>query len=66
VRQIIVNNVLQTEGCSFCKERQIGQQKYIEQIGTTYPKLNRVIMPLFATEIKGLEKLDQMRMLLFK
>jgi arsenite-transporting ATPase len=66
VRQIIVNNVLQSESCSFCKERQVGQQKYIEQIGTTYPKLNRVIMPLFASEIKGLEKLNQMRMLLFK
>jgi arsenite-transporting ATPase len=66
VRQIIVNNVLQSEGCSFCKERQISQQKYLEQIGRTYPKLNRVIMPLFASEIKGLEKLNQMRMLLFK
>jgi len=65
VRQMIVNNVLQSEGCSFCKERQIGQQKYLKQISTTYPKLNRVIMPLFASEIKGLEKLNQMRMLLF-
>jgi len=65
VRQMIVNNVLQSEGCSFCKERQIGQQKYLEQISITYPKLNRVIMPLFANEIRGLEKLSQMRMLLF-
>lgn len=66
VRQMIVNNVLQSEGCSFCKERQKGQQKYLEQISATYPKLNRVIMPLFASEIKGLEQLDQMRTLLFK
>jgi arsenite-transporting ATPase len=65
VRQMIVNNVLQSEGCSFCKERQIGQQKYLEQINTTYSKLNRVILPLFASEVKGLEKLNQMRMLLF-
>lgn len=65
VRQMIVNNVMESEGCSFCKERKIGQQKYLEQISTTYPKLNRVIMPLFANEIKGLEKLNQMRMLLF-
>jgi arsenite-transporting ATPase len=66
VRQMIVNNVLQSEGCSFCKERQKGQQKYLEEISETYPKLNRVIMPLFAGEIKGLEKLNQMRTLLFK
>jgi arsenite-transporting ATPase len=66
VRQMIVNNVLQSEGCSFCKERQKGQQKYLEEISETYPKLNRVIMPLFAGEVKGLEKLNQMRTLLFK
>ena len=66
VRQMIVNNVLQSEGCSFCKERQKGQQKYLEQISATYPKLNRVIIPLFASEIKGLEQLNQMRTLLFK
>jgi arsenite-transporting ATPase len=66
VRQMIVNNVLQSEGCSFCKERQKRQQKYLEEISETYPKLNRVIMPLFAGEVKGLEKLNQMRTLLFK
>ncbi len=65
VRQMIVNNVMESVGCSFCKERKIGQQKYLEQISTTFPKLNRVIMPLVANEIKGLEKLNQMRMLLF-
>ncbi|EAR13303.1 Anion-transporting ATPase [Polaribacter irgensii 23-P] len=66
VRQMIVNNVLQSEGCSFCRERQKEQQKYLLQISETYPKLNRVIMPLFASEIKGFEKLNQMRKLLFK
>jgi arsenite-transporting ATPase len=66
VRQMIVNNVLQSEGCSFCKERQKGQQKYLEEISETYPKLKKVIMPLFAGEVKGLEKLNQMRTLLFK
>ena len=65
VRQMIVNNVMESEGCSFCKERKTAQQKYLEQINTTYPNLNRVIVPLFSKEIKGLERLDQMRMLLF-
>lgn len=65
VRQIIVNNVMESEGCSFCKERKQAQQKYLEQISTTYPNLNRVIVPLFTYEIQGIERLDQMRMLLF-
>jgi arsenite-transporting ATPase len=62
---MIVNNVMESEGCSFCKERKTAQQKYLEQISATYPNLNRVIIPLFTNEIKGLEKLNQMRMLLF-
>ena len=65
VRQIIVNNVMESEGCSFCKERKNAQQKYLEQISTTYPDLKRVIVPLFAYEIQGMERLDQMRMSLF-
>lgn len=65
VRQIIVNNVMESEGCSFCMERKNAQQKYLEQISTTYPNLNRVIVPLFTYEIQGIERLDQMRMSLF-
>jgi len=65
VRQIIVNNVMESEGCSFCKERKNAQQKYLEQISSTYPDLKRVIVPLFAYEIQGMERLDQMRMSLF-
>ena len=65
VRQIVVNNVMESEGCSFCKERKNAQQKYLEQISITYPNLNRVIVPLFANEIQGMERLNQMRMSLF-
>ncbi len=65
VRQIVVNNVMESEGCSFCKERKNAQQKYLEQISITYPNLNRVIVPLFAYEIQGMERLNQMRMSLF-
>lgn len=65
VRQIIMNNVMESEECGFCRERKIGQQKYLEQISATFPKLNKVIIPLFANEIKGLEKLNKMKMSLF-
>jgi arsenite-transporting ATPase len=65
VRQLIVNNVMESDGCGFCRERKAAQQKYMEQISTTYPNLNRVIVPLFSDEIKGIEKLNQMRLKLF-
>lgn len=65
VSQIIINNVMESDGCSFCIERKISQQKYMEQINTTYLALNRVIVPLFPSEVKGLEKLDHMRISIF-
>ena len=65
VRQMIVNNVIESEACSFCKEKKKSQLKYIEQIGNYYNDLNRTIIPLFPTEITGIEKLNQLRILLF-
>ncbi len=65
VRQMIVNNVIESEGCSFCKEKKKSQLKYMEQIGSYYNDLNRVVIPLFPSEITGIEKLNQLRILLF-
>jgi arsenite-transporting ATPase len=65
VPQIIMNNVMVSQGCSFCKERKNVQQKYLEQVDKTYPNMNKVIVPLFSEEIKGFERLDQMRTFLF-
>ncbi|MCX6233327.1 MAG: ArsA family ATPase [Bacteroidetes bacterium] len=64
-RQIIVNNVMVSEGCDFCKRRKAGQLKYIQQIGDTFKDLNMVTVPVFPEEIKGLEALNLLRMCLF-
>ena len=65
VRQIIVNNVIESDGCSFCQQRKRSQEKYLAEIGSTYPNLNRVVVPLFSGEVKGLERLNGMRTVLF-
>jgi len=64
-RQIIVNNVMVSEDCSFCKRRKAGQLKYIQQISKIFNHLNKVEVPLFAEEIKGIEALHQLKMFLF-
>jgi arsenite-transporting ATPase len=64
-RQIIVNNVMVSEGCDFCKSRKAGQLPYLQQIGEIYKSLNTVEVPVFATEIKGLKALDKLKSLLF-
>jgi arsenite-transporting ATPase len=65
-RQIIVNNVMVSDDCSFCKSRKAGQAKYIQQISEIFDNLNRVQVPVFAEEIKGKEALDKLRMSLFE
>jgi arsenite-transporting ATPase len=65
IRQMIINNVMESDECGFCKERKAAQHKYLEQIRTNYSDLNRVAIPLFTGEIKGLEKLNNLRTILF-
>ena len=64
-RQIIVNNVMVSEGCDFCKRRKAGQLPYLQEISETFSNLNMVEVPMFAEEIKGIEALNQLKMFLF-
>ena len=65
-RQIIVNNVMISEDCSFCISRKKGQSKYLKQIGEIFGKQYVVKVPLFPDEIKGLDSLNQLKMSLFE
>ena len=65
VKHAIVNNVMESTGCSFCQDRKFSQLRYLLQINKLYPDLNKVIVPLFSHEIQGSAKLDRMRNFLF-
>jgi arsenite-transporting ATPase len=65
-KQIIVNNIMVSEGCDFCKKRKAAQLPYLHEIGETFSILNKVEVPMFAEEIKGLEALNQLRKCLFE
>jgi len=64
-KQVIVNNIMVSEGCDFCKKRKAAQLPYLHEIGETFSILNKVEVPMFAEEIKGLEALNQLRKYLF-
>jgi arsenite-transporting ATPase len=64
-RQIIVNNVMFSDGCDYCKRRKAGQMPYLKEIGETFSKLNMVGVPMFAEEIKGMEALKKLKSVLF-
>lgn len=64
--QLIINNVMISEDCSFCKRRKNGQRKYLQQINDIFQHLKTVEVPAFPEEIKGLEALNQLQNYLFK
>ncbi|MBU1613978.1 ArsA family ATPase [bacterium] len=66
VRQLVVNNVLESSGCEFCKIRKKAQQGYINRIREKFSNLKITIMPLQPQEVKGIDALKSLKDLLFK
>lgn len=65
VNKIAVNNVLESDGCQFCKDRRIQQQIYVKQIKDKFENMEIVQIPLQNKEVRGLESLNNMKELIF-
>jgi arsenite-transporting ATPase len=65
VRQLIINNVLQSDGCEFCREKRKSQHEHITQMGEKFKGLTTTIVPLQPREVKGREALANFKQLLF-
>lgn len=65
-QQIIVNNVMTSEDCDFCRRRMKGQAPYILDIGKRFSHLNKAEVPMFPEEIKGLSTLNELKSVLMK
>ena len=66
VRQLVINNVLESTDCGFCRERKKEQEKYINQIGGNFSNLKITITPLQSKEVKGIDALNNFKELLFQ
>lgn len=66
VRQLVINNVLESTGCGFCRERKNEQGKYIDQIRGKFSNLKITITPLQSKEVKGIDALENFKALLFQ
>ena len=64
-QQIIINNVMVSDGCDFCKQRKLSQLPHLHEISNSFSTLNKVEVQMFAREIKGLDTLNQLRNCLF-
>jgi len=65
VRQLVINNVLELDGCRFCKEKRQEQNKYINQIKDRMNGLIRTVVPSCPHEVKGLKTLADFKNQLF-
>jgi len=65
VKQLIVNNVMKSSECSFCRARMQSQQKHLRWLNKTYSNMNLALVPLFSGDVNGLEKLSELESFLF-
>ena len=65
VRQLVINSVLESDGCEFCRKKRKEQDKYINQIKMKFNGLKTTIIPSYPQEIKGIEALANFRERLF-
>jgi len=65
VRQIVINNVVESDGCEFCREKRKEQDKYINLIRGKFNGLKTTIVPSCPHEIKGLKALADFKNQLF-
>ena len=60
-KQLIVNNVMVSDEGEFCKRRKKSQSPYLLEINNTFGHLNKVEVPMFAEQIKGIETLLKLK-----
>ncbi|MFH2032139.1 MAG: ArsA family ATPase [Bacteroidota bacterium] len=66
VRQLVINNVLESQECEFCRARSIEQEKYVKRIKEKFNDLIITITPLESKEVKGIESLENFKKRLFQ
>jgi len=64
VGQLVINNVIESKDCKFCRERRKEQEKYINQIRKKFSNLKMTTIPLQPREVKGIETLENFSRLL--
>ena len=66
VRQLIVNNVVRDLGSDFLREKAAQQRMYIDLLYDRYGHLDIVELPMFSREIKGIDRVREIKKELFK
>jgi len=65
VKQLVINNVLESNSCAFCREKRKEQEKYINHIKGKFNGLKTTTVPSQPREIKGIKVLEDFKGRLF-
>jgi len=65
VRQMVINNVVESDGCKFCREKRKEQDRYINLIKGKFNGLKTMIVSSSSHEVKGLKALADFKYQLF-
>jgi len=65
VKQLVMNNVLQSHDCRFCRAKRQEQDKYISQVKKRIGNLTTTVIPSCSHEVKGLRALEDFNSFLF-
>ena len=60
VNDIIINRVMESAGCEFCRQKKINQQELLTEIEDKFAQYNLKRVPLFPVEIRGIDALRQL------
>ncbi len=66
VKQLVMNNVLESRDSEFCRERRKGQEKYLNHVRNKLANLETTVIPLWPREVKGLDALHSFKEVLFQ
>lgn len=58
VKQLIINNVMESEGCDFCRQRKHSQNACLTVLHQEFGNLELITVPLQPTEVKGIKGLQ--------
>jgi len=61
IKQMVINNVMESTGCDFCRKRKVSQSKHLQEIYDTFKSLNIVQVPLHPEEIIGIPGLQNFK-----
>lgn len=65
VKRMVINNVMESEGCGFCRARKKAQQKYMTEIKEKFGHLAIANVPLQDNPVMGIDVLDNMKNYIF-